>query len=376
MRQCEHMNIAFIVPGFSTHAAHFAIPALQNLLVRFGKTHRVTVFSLRYPENGVYEFQGIQHIAIGGGLRMGVLSGQVMGQAWRAIMQAHRAEPFDLIHAFWADESGFVGVNLGIYLKIPVVVSASGGEMIWFPEIQYGTQGSRFRRWLVAQSLRRADVVTVGSAYQQALVHKSQPRQNIIIAPLGIDHHQYVKPDAQGSMPDTQFLIQAASLEAVKNQTLLLQVLALAREKMPALRLHLAGEGSLQASLMAEARRLGVFEQIVWHGKVPFLKMPAIYQQSHLYVQTSLHEAQGMSVVEGLTAGVPAIGTPVGLLPQVGALPPVWSAEALAGQVVELLGDEGVWQEKCRQARQMGVEKFSFPVVQANFEAIYQRLIS
>jgi glycosyltransferase involved in cell wall biosynthesis len=170
--------------------------------------------------------------------------------------------------------------------------------------------------------------------------------------------------------------VQAASLEPVKNQHLLLQVLALARREMPALRLRLAGEGRLEGELKAEARRLGVYEQVIWHGKVPFLQMPAIYQQSHLYVQTSWHEAQGMSVVEGLATGLPVVGTPVGVLPQMAALPPVWSAEGLAGQVVEILGKRELWAEKCRQARQMAVDHFSLSIIQDNFEKIYRNSLS
>lgn len=364
------MRIALILPGFSRDADHWAIPALQALALGLAQRHEVTVFSLRYPAAGVYRFGGLTHVALGGGVRRGVAAAALWQRAVRAIVGRHRQRPFDLLHAFWVDEPAFTAVLAGQLIRRPVIASVGGGELVYFPDLAYGTQASWLRRGMIRVALRRATAVTAGSRYQfdQCRAH-GVPAERLHLAPLGVDTELFCpQPTPDWAQPT---LVQAASLVPVKEQELLLEVLRWVHTAVPQSRLILAGDGPRRAALQQLAAEYGVAQAITWLGKVAYPAMPSLYGQGHLYVQTSRHESQGVAVLEALACGLPVVGTPVGLLPEVACCPPSVAAAGLAEQVLAVWGQRGLyagWQEV---ARDTAVARYSLPVTMARFAALY-----
>ncbi|MEW5988017.1 MAG: glycosyltransferase family 4 protein [Chloroflexota bacterium] len=380
------MRIALIVPGFSVTPDDWAIPAVQTFTCALAQQHQVTVFSLRHPPRGVYHFDvepttgyspggclHFTHWATGGGRRFGLASLLIWQQTWQAILRQHRRTPFDLLHAFWADESGLTAGLAAAGLRRPVLLSLGGGELTYLPDIGYGTQGSFFRRLVVRQALRRADLVTAGSPYQRelALAHGVAP-DKLRLAPLGVDTSRFRPQPTPGGR---SVLLQVASLIGVKNQALLLHVLKRVKEEIPSVQLRLVGDGPLHSSLVALAHELQIATEIDWRGRVPYPATPHVYQDACLYLQSSRHESQGMAVLEAMACGVPALGTPVGILREVAARPPQVTAEGLAAQVVELLADSTRLEELRQQARQTIEERFSLPVAMETFFQLYEELL-
>lgn len=368
------MRIALVVPGFSRDAGHWAIPALQNLAVTLAQTHDVTVFSMRYPAAGVYRFGGLTHVALGGGTRRGFAALPLWRRAVGAIVAAHRQRPFDILHAFWVDEPGLTAVLAARQIQRPVIASVGGGELVYLPDIGYGAQGSAARRRMIRFALRRAARVTAGSEYQLDLCRaQGIPAAQCRLLPLGVDTNQFFpRVTADWRAPT---IVQAASLSGVKNQDLLLDVLRRLRPEVPAARLLLAGEGPLDGALRQQASRYGVADGVEWAGKLPYPHMPAFYTRGHLYLQTSRHESQGMSVLEGLACGLPALGTPVGVLPQVAAAPPQASVPALVGQIAALL-QSALYEAQRQAARQTVAEHYSLPHATAAFVRLYEETLS
>lgn len=367
------MRVALIVPGFSQHDADWAIPVLQNLAVALAHEHQVEIFSLRYPAAGRYQVAGLSHCAIGGGQRFGLASIPIWWHAVAAIRQRHRQAPFDILHAFWADEPGFVGALAGRFLHRPVITTIGGGELTFLPEINYGTQGSAVRRTIVRLAMSAAEMVTAGSKYQcdLALAHGLDTNK-LHQVPLGIDLTQFFPlPTPEWQRPT---LLQAASLTPVKNQSLLLSVLARVRDRLPAIRLIVAGDGPLADGLLQQAEEMGLEKSIVWLSAWPHIQMPRFYGQGHLYIQSSLHESQGVAVLEALACGLPVLGTPVGLMAEVAARPANGSPELLADQIFEIMSDRLGYELLRSQSRQLAEGRFSLGQTVARFGSLYQQL--
>lgn len=368
------MRIALITPGFSARADDWAIPALLNFARTLSQTSEVYVFSQRYPAKGVYPFNGLIHHAMGGGQNFGMASIKIWRQTAQAIIRQHQKTPFDVLHAFWADEAGFSAVLAAGRINRPVIVSIGGGELTRLP--QYGAQRFLVRRLTTQFALKRASVVTAGSTYQLNLCRAHHiPKHKLHLAPLGVDTKQF---NDQLPMTNYQYptLIQAASLIPVKNQTLLLHTLALVKNEIPDIKLNLVGSGPLQSQLVKLANQLNLSQNITWHGPRPYPEMSRLFRQAHLYVQSSQHESQGMAVLEAMACGLPVLGTPVGVAQTLACRPANSSPEILAQQIVEVLGNESLYPPLSRQARQTVETTYSLPVTTNNFINIYSKIIT
>lgn len=368
------MRIALIVPGFSARSDDWAIPALLNLARGLAAKHEVHVFSQRYPAPGRYAFDGLRHEAVGGGQAFGLGSVKIWWQTAQAVVRQHRATPFDVLHAFWADEAGFSAALAGLRTGRPAVVSLGGGELTALPAIAYGAQRFLARRWTTRFALGRAAVVTAGSNYQLDLCRRHRvPAGKLRLAPLGVDV-EFFRPDGQLLRPpEPPALVQAASLIPVKNQTLLLETLDLVRREIPQVKLNLAGDGPAGEGLERRTRQLGLEANVVWRRHVRYPDLPSLYRASRLYLQTSWHESQGMAVLEAMACGLPVLGTPVGVVRDVACRPPQHTAEALAGQVVEVFAAQrGAGFAALRQEARAIVERdYSLAGAVERFSALY-----
>jgi glycosyltransferase involved in cell wall biosynthesis len=370
------MRIGLVVPGFGAHEADWPIPALKNLVVALARNHEIHVFSLRYPprreENGPLSFQNLTHHPTGGGQRTGLSSLSIWARTLRAIRRQHRQTPFDILHAFWADEPGLVAGLAGKWLHRPVIVSSAGGEFVYLRDIQYGTSGSHFRRAMVRLGLKLGDVVTAGSRYQEELCLIQRIRAaKVNRLPLGVDTDRF-RPVPLPAGPLT--LVQAGSLMPVKNQRLLIEILARVRAQIPDAQLLVAGKGPLWATLVQQAERMQIAGAINWLGEIAYPDMPAVYAQAHLYVQTSRHESQGMAVLEAMACGRPVVGTPVGVARELAHLPDIMDPASFAAEIVQLWSNRDLLQRKSDQAAAIVRENYALGQVVDRFHDLYARI--
>jgi glycosyltransferase involved in cell wall biosynthesis len=338
------MKIALIVPGFSSSERDWCIPALLDYVRVLARQAEVHVFPLRWPETRrTYTVHGATVHPMGGRKRLGVRAIALWRRTIAAIASEHRRSPFGLIHAFWADEPGWIGAWAGRRLRIPVVISVAGGELVGMADIGYGLLLHRGRGPLVRWALRRATSVTAGSLYLTELVRRHLPQSHwkkLRRGPLGVDTELFT-PAAEP--PTESIVVSVGGLYPVKNQAAILRAFADTAGSL----LRIAGNGPLLRSLEQLAADLGVARRVQFLGEIDHATMPRLYRSATVFVQASRHEAQGMAALEAAACGVPVMGTPVGLLPEIGVAS---AGEAdLAWLLRELLAD-GARREIVRDA--------------------------
>ena len=309
------------------------------------------------------------------GQRLGVRVVGLWRRVIRAMQEEHRRGPFAVIHAFWADEPGWLAVWTGRRLGVPVVVSLAGGELVAMPDIDYGLLRLPGRRQAVAWTLRRAAAVTVGSRYLMELARPVLPaarRDRLVLSPLGVEPSRFSPGGGcvaiAGAARARPVVLNVGSLYPVKGQMGVLRALA----RVPDVDLVVVGVGPLRGELRRLATRLGLRDRVRWLGAVPHDQLPAVYRSAAVFVQGSRHEAQGMALLEAAACGVPAVGTPVGVLPEIGS---VASGEAaLAREIGRIVRDESLQRELGGRARASAAGFYGAKAATDRFIDLYGRV--
>jgi glycosyltransferase involved in cell wall biosynthesis len=280
----------------------------------------------------------------------------------------------DVLHALWIGGTGLMTSLAGRLLRIPTVLTVWAGELVWLPQICYGGQGRWRQRQQLDLALRWATTVTVGSRY----VERQLPawRHPAHWLPLGVDATRFAAPVGRSAGPPWR-LLHVASINQVKDPYTLLQTMKLVNEQAPGVHLDWIGEDTLQGKIQRHALALGLGNVITFHGFQPTDRVSALAWQAHLYVQSSLHEGQGVSVLEAAAAGVPTVGSAVGLVaelaPHAALAVPVADPQALAGGILRLLANPAE-REAFGQAAQHWANIYDADWTATACETLYARL--
>jgi glycosyltransferase involved in cell wall biosynthesis len=367
------MHIGLIVPGFSADEQDWCIPVVLHLVRRLTRDHDVTIIALRYPSRiGPYRVAGADVYALGGADVAGARRGLLLANALARLLRIGRAKRFDVLHALWADEPGFLAVTAGRVLGVPSLVSVMGGELVAFAELGYGGYLSVLNRLLSGLALRNATTVTVGSRYLERLVQPLLPERMLQRLALGIEPDFFTPAGPQIDLGAGPQLLAVGGLVPIKGQALLIQALAQIQGVGAPAQLHLVGTGPQQAKLSALAEQLGVAQQVLLHGAVPHAQLPEYYRAADLCLLGSRYESQCMAVVEAAACGRMTAGAAVGILPELGIPTPPGDAQALATLVSALLAHPEQLRASGMQRRLLVEQRYTLAHTVQTLERLYQ----
>ena len=362
-----------MVPGgFDPGGQRGLIPALVGVAEALAQRHEVRVFAAAGRAGaGQYRLRGVEVTQRSGGEPAAALAGAF----WR---WTRAAGPFDVLHAFWADRTALLATTFGRTHGVPSVVSVAGGELVWLADLGYGGAGSVRSRAVTRAALHLAGAVTAGTAFVSRPLPPSLAAR-VEIVPLGADVARFAPPPprTEGAADRPWRLIHVANLNGVKDQPTLLAAFRRVVDRLGDVRLDCAGEDTLNGAIQARARAMGLGEHVTFHGFVPQDRLAALVRQAHVHVLSSRHESQGVAVLEAAAAGVPTVGTRVGLLdtlaPGAARAVPVGDAAALGDALIELLSDAPA-REALAAAAQAFARAHDVAWTARRFEEIYARL--
>jgi glycosyltransferase involved in cell wall biosynthesis len=371
------MKIGLIVPGGVDRSGRvFVIPVLLALIDRLASRHEVVVVSLdANTEPSEYELLGARVVNLGLIRARNRLS-------WAAVtlgklMSALRAAGggFDLLHAFWLYPQGTLAVAAGALLCRPVVTSIGGGELVWLPTIRYGGMRTLRSRITMSATLRSASAVSAPSMHVMRSATRVRPDSQWL--PTGVDTTVF-RGSIKRACGAPWRLVHVAGLNEVKDQETLLRAVRQVADVCPHIVLDCIGVDALNGRVQALARDLGIADIVRFHGVLTVDEIVTFYEKAHVFVQSSLHESMGAAVLEASAAGVPTVGTNVGIVaemaPRAAVAVPVSDPDALAKGVVELL-ENSQRREAIALAAQDFARTYSADWTVAQFEALYRRLV-
>jgi glycosyltransferase involved in cell wall biosynthesis len=366
------VTIAFVVAGgVDRSGRERVVPALLWFLERLARRHQVHVIALdQYPEPCTYTLLGatVHNLGAPRGLRgLGLL------RLWPRLVSALRGlGPVSVLHAYMGVPSGALAVLAGRLLGIPVLVSFDGNELTALPQIGYGLPLTRRGRLVLSLNTQLATRLTVSTGYMQALAERRGLRVERVA--WGVDTALFT-PSPEPPGPPWR-LLHIAHLNPVKDQATLLEAFSRVRQRLGDVRLDVAGVDTLRGAVQARAHAMGLADHVVFHGLLPVDALPALYRSCHLLVQSSLHEAGGVAVLEAAACGRVTVGTAVGHVadgPDRSLAVPPGDPQALAEAIVALLldsdGRQGMAARAAAWARAHDAD-----CTTARFEEIYEGL--
>ncbi|MBK7320083.1 glycosyltransferase family 4 protein [Candidatus Villigracilis affinis] len=359
------MKIALLSEKYTPDIGGLAISTgrLGHLLDSVG--HKVRVFApspnLPASEKQTLPSNGVSVTRFGAHKR----ADDTLVDWFELIVEEHKREPFDLIHAYFLPQAGFVGTYAGKYLNIPSVVSIRGNDIE-----RAAFDPSKFSH--VMYALQNASAVTT-NASELAKKAKAFIDREIHLIPNGIDTERF-KP-----MERNEMLAEAIGLRERKEEresavsfrigfvgelrekkglATLLSGYTQVTKEMP-VSLLIVGEirEGEDKKLFDEFRALNPEHRIVVTGHVPHKDLPAYYSLMDVFVHPSLRDGMPNAVLEAMACGKAVIATPVGGVLDVledgvnGRFTPVNDAEALAQEIEALLKDEQQRKQLGEQAR-------------------------
>jgi glycosyltransferase involved in cell wall biosynthesis len=181
-------------------------------------------------------------------------------------------------------------------------------------------------------------------------------------------------------IPEGAFVIgNVGRLVPAKGQEYLLRAFAKVREKVPNAHLVIVGWGELDGALRAQAKELGVADHVCFTGAR--LDVPELLATFDVFGFSSIHEAQGIAILEGMAAGIPVIAPAIDGIPdvvkheQTGLAVPPRDPDALAAAMLRLHDDPELGKRLVPAARALFEEEFSIEAAGRAYEKLYVELL-
>ena len=200
----------------------------------------------------------------------------------------------DILHAHVAYPGGEVSRRLSAKFQIPYVITE---HMSPFP---MGSFRKDFKSTLLPAYQNAKAVLGVSDALVEALRSqgiKAQTTSNFI-------DDQFFTPD-ENQKADVFTIVWVGRLEDQKQPEKVLQVARKLHERNVKFQLEMIGYGRLFKKLENTFQDLN--QQITWHGVLMAEEIRSVLQRAHVFVNTSAHENQPVSILEALSSGLPVV---------------------------------------------------------------------
>lgn len=244
-----------------------------------------------------------------------------------------------------------------------------------FDRLRYGLYAYYDRR-----ALRQArELVAISQYVMDAYGGRTSARWQRIDNPLTDDFFQ-----AAALAPERPNLVLfAGSITEVKDLETLIAAIALVKQTMPAVQLHLAGRATsaeYQERLLAQVRSLDLEGNVTFRGLLDRGELLRAYAECALVALPSRQENAPMAVIEAMAVGKPVAATRVGGVPELvregetGHLVEPGDPEGLAEAMLDLLRAPERRVEMGQRAQALARERFALDAIAGRYRALYYRV--
>ena len=273
----------------------------------------------------------------------------------------------DVVHIFSASYWSFLLAPMPAILAAqlfgkPIVLNYHSGEA----EDHLSKWGALVHPWLLM-----VDEIVVPSGYLQETFRCFGYQARVIRNVVDTSRFQY-----RDRIPLRPRLLSTRNFERHYRVDVTIAAFSSLKTRFPEATLKLAGYGSEEPRLRRLAAPHG--DAIQFIGAVDPQKIPALYDEADIFVNSSMIDNQPVSVLEAFASGLPVVSTGTGdisamtLDGKAGCLVPQEDPEAMADAVIALLENPDRAVRMARWAREE-VEHYTWPRIYKQWDSVYMR---
>jgi glycosyltransferase involved in cell wall biosynthesis len=302
------------------------------------------------------------------------------------LIKEHKTDPFDVFHAYFLSQAGFVAAFVGNYLGVPSVVSARGNDLeraIFDPA----------RAAHVLHALQYAGAVTTNTIELANKAKALVPGLEVNVIPNGIETRHFKPLPRNNALAESLSVINkgqvgesfvigfAGELREKKGLRPLLSAYTQVNRRVSA---GLLIVGDVRAGedrqIFEKFKQLHPDTQTIVTGYVSPDDLTAYYSLMDVFVQPSLRDELPNALLEAMACEKAVIGTRAGGITDAvidcenGRLVSTNDADELANTIIELLTNEHLRRKLGRAARQTIMHKFTPQAELDGNLAVYHRL--
>jgi glycosyltransferase involved in cell wall biosynthesis len=276
-----------------------------------------------------------------------------------------------ILHVHAASDVSFwrkaIFMAVGMSASCPVIFHLHGGRFAHFYQAECGPMARRIIRFFLD---RAASIIVLSEAWRDWVKSVSVNPEVVCIPNPVLEPAERTAPAARNTILFMGLLCRGKGIFD------LLDAVRVLRASVPDVRLVCAGDGDLHA-VVQHAKRLGISDAVKFPGWVRGAEKQAWMQRAAVFVLPSYAEGMPMSLLEAMAAGIPAVSTAVGSVPEVvtdgvdGFLIAPGDTAALERVLRRLLHDPELASRVGAAARETVRLRFAADRVLARLERVY-----
>ncbi|MEW6775143.1 MAG: glycosyltransferase [Bdellovibrionota bacterium] len=294
----------------------------------------------------------------------------VFGFLWSAWRHSKGA---DLLHANWTLPAGWVAKRIAGHRNIPYVVTARGSDL------NLAARNGLLRPMARGVLLGAAQVTTVSEALRDGAIQLGVPPEKVRVVPSGVAVNP-TRPTGQErpSFPRPKAVF-VGSLRDLKGVDVMLDALAILRDKNVPTSAWIVGDGPARQALEEQCRRLKLTDRVAFVGQRPHEEVGSWLAEADYLVLPSFSEGRPNVVYEAFAVGCPVVATDIPGTRELvtdkdrGLLVPPKDAKALAEAMEQVGTNEVLAQHLAEQAsRWLTSQGLTWEICARNYLSVYQ----
>ena len=233
-------------------------------------------------------------------------------------------------------------------------------------------------------SLERADAVTAVSNFIAKEAHESLgiSREIKVISNFVDSDRFFPAPceDPEVIKGRDVVVTHISNFRPVKRIGDLVYAMSIVTKKAPEARLVLVGDGPERHNIEKLVNQLDLSRHVLFTGYRS--DVPHLIECADVVVLCSETESTPLTLLEGMSCGLPVVATEVGGIPEIvddgvnGFLVPLKHPEAIAERILELNADPGLRKRLGDAARETVMERYTIDKIVGQYAKVYEEITS